>query len=342
MKTSLPATFSKKPLRTSILLLLLLVLITQCRKDDYRSWAYYSEPPPNPKIVTLNSVISNCVPPYPVTFFQESQNLLGNVYYYWDFGDGNTSTDQNPHHIYQTPGNYTVKFIVSNEIGADTAYLDMTELSQSSIPVVADFTYSHFNNNNYAPTKVLFSNFSTGANQFYWYFGDNNQSSNVNPEHVFQGPGNYTVTLRGTCTDGTYNETTSNILVMPAPQRVFVDIINLMLPSSYRNKPVFIDMYHNTTLIGTTITKRPSSFPVKFRAPSDFMIGYFFDFVQFSSNEVFEFWIMQENDPDPPIPLYKIVLSSVDIKNNHYPRVYYQIETVPPLNNVFIDLYLSY
>lgn len=332
----------KGRLLTAFLLLFLLTFFLQCRKDPFQSWSFYDDSPPPPSITMLNAVVSDCQPPYPVTFTQKTINLRGTVYYYWDFGDGTTSTDQNPHHIYSTPGEYEVKLVVSNEIGADTAYLDMSHLNQSSIPVEADFTYSHFNNNNFAPARIDFSNQSSGANQFYWHFGDGAQANDANPHHVFQNQGNYTVTLRGTCTDGTYNETTRNIFVNPAPTRVFIDSINLMLPSAYRNSRIFIDLYHNTTLIGTTVTRSPSSFPVKFKSPGDFMMSYFFDYVQFTSNEVFEFWIMKEVDPDPPILLYRIVLASVDIQNNHYPRAYFQVETVPALHNVFIDLYFNY
>jgi parallel beta-helix repeat protein len=38
----------------------------------------------------------------------------------WDFGDGNTSTEQNPKHIYTTVGNYTVKLTVTNSVGNST------------------------------------------------------------------------------------------------------------------------------------------------------------------------------------------------------------------------------
>src|SRR5690606_1929764 len=41
----------------------------------------------------------------------------GPNWWFWDFGDGNTSTDQLPTHTYDTYGVYTVTLIVSNDGG---------------------------------------------------------------------------------------------------------------------------------------------------------------------------------------------------------------------------------
>lgn len=55
-----------------------------------------------------------------VTFSDMSTGTVSN--WYWDFGDGNTSTLQNPSHTYSTapPGNYTVTFAAGNQCAADT------------------------------------------------------------------------------------------------------------------------------------------------------------------------------------------------------------------------------
>ena len=65
-----------------------------------------------------------CIPD-PVIFDNTSQN--GNTYL-WDFGDGQTSTDFEPTHFYDTPGFYTAMLIVSDSSGCylpDTAYVDV-------------------------------------------------------------------------------------------------------------------------------------------------------------------------------------------------------------------------
>jgi len=54
-----------------------------------------------------------------VVSFQDQSNNIPSTWF-WDFGDGNTSTQQNPSHQYANPGQYTVQLIVSNAIGSDT------------------------------------------------------------------------------------------------------------------------------------------------------------------------------------------------------------------------------
>ncbi len=336
---------TKKKLRRIILLpciILLMLILIRCEKDPVRGWTFYKATPPPPEITKLTSVITNCVPPYPVTFYQETNNILGTMVYTWNFGDGSISHDQNPTHIYTALGTYIITLKVSNEIGTDTASLSMPELNLPSIPVSAGFSYQHYNNNNFAPNKIYFTNTSSGANQFYWYFGDGGEDNDDAPFHVYQSAGTYTVRLRGTCSDGSYNETTQQVFINPQPVRVFIDSINVMLPSSYKNASIYIELYHNALYVGHTIVKNPSSFPVKFRT-SDFIDHYFFDAVQFTSNEVFKFMILRNNGTvDPPTLLYELDLSSVDIQNQFYPRVYYNVEHIPHIDDVFLDLYLNY
>jgi PKD repeat protein len=58
-----------------------------------------------------------------VTFADQSVNALT---YAWDFGDTNTSTDQNPTHTYTADGTYTVTLIVTSACASDTISQDIT------------------------------------------------------------------------------------------------------------------------------------------------------------------------------------------------------------------------
>ncbi|MBT4333693.1 MAG: PKD domain-containing protein, partial [Candidatus Cloacimonetes bacterium] len=55
------------------------------------------------------------VPPLTVNFTDLSTEGIGVIdEWYWDFGDGNTSTEQDPSNEYQNYGEYTVSLTVTN------------------------------------------------------------------------------------------------------------------------------------------------------------------------------------------------------------------------------------
>ncbi len=57
--------------------------------------------------------------PFTVKFTDQSTN--NPTEWQWDFGEGETSTEQNPTHAYISDGRYTVTLIANNEYGSDTA-----------------------------------------------------------------------------------------------------------------------------------------------------------------------------------------------------------------------------
>ena len=68
-----------------------------------------------------------CVASNEVQFTDSSYGSVGVTDWFWDFGDGTTSTEQNPVHVYKDIGAYTVTLIVANINGcADTAYHTVT------------------------------------------------------------------------------------------------------------------------------------------------------------------------------------------------------------------------
>ena len=58
------------------------------------------------------------------------------------FGDGNSSTDQNPEHTFFIPGNYTVNLTVTNENGSSSKFVEITVLEQSN-PVSSSCKLQH-------------------------------------------------------------------------------------------------------------------------------------------------------------------------------------------------------
>ncbi len=61
--------------------------------------------------------------------------------WHWDFGDGNTSSLQNPTYIYQSNGTYNVKLIISNAYGQDTIIkTGIVSINKPNIPVISGNT----------------------------------------------------------------------------------------------------------------------------------------------------------------------------------------------------------
>ena len=142
----------------------------------------------------------------------------GNVTSYnWDFGDNNTSTDENPTHVYSTPGNYTVTLTVIGPGGNNTE--TFTDYIMVNWPApIANFTSNITNGTQ--PLNVQFNDQSTGnVTSYNWDFGDNNTSTDENPTHVYNTPGNYTVTLTVIGPGGNNTETFTDYIMVnwPAP-----------------------------------------------------------------------------------------------------------------------------
>ena len=112
--------------------------------------------------------------------------------WFWDFGDGGTSTNQNPFHLYDEDGFYTVVLTVENDCGLDIYEL---EIEVISVPV-ASFNYNP--GAGCQPLTVQFTNESTpNADEFFWSFegGIPSESTDENPVVLYEQPGTYSVTF---------------------------------------------------------------------------------------------------------------------------------------------------
>jgi PKD repeat protein len=150
-----------------------------------------------------------------VAFTNNAENTSG---HFWDFGDGNSSTETNPIHSYTTPGSYTVSLTgISQFNQCETIYeSEITILELPSANFEPSTTYGC------APLTIDFSNTSSATLFYFWNFGDGNTSIAMNPSHTFEDEGTYAVTLRSTDVYGCYQDTTVfNIIVSPIPMAAF-------------------------------------------------------------------------------------------------------------------------
>ena len=131
-----------------------------------------------------------CIPD-PVIFDNTSQN--GNSYF-WDFGDGGTSTDYEPTHFYVDPGVYTVMLIVSDTSGCftpDTAYVDVTiQLLEAEAGTLSDTI---------CPGSSV-QLFAIGGSSYSWGPGGVlNDSTSANPIATIWEETTFTVSVTSEC-----------------------------------------------------------------------------------------------------------------------------------------------
>ncbi|MEW5923116.1 MAG: PKD domain-containing protein, partial [Candidatus Zixiibacteriota bacterium] len=114
--------------------------------------------------------------------------------YFWDFGDGFTSSQSEPSHQFDSSGIYDITLIVNDAYGADTLVKEAYIIAQDSVS--ADFI--GIPTSGKAPLTVMFEPVLDGAaDSYYWDFGDGSDSSNVrNPIHQYTTQGKYDVKLR--------------------------------------------------------------------------------------------------------------------------------------------------
>lgn len=136
--------------------------------------------------------------PLIVQFGNTSSNATS---YFWNFGDGTTSTTATPTHSFNTPGAYSVMMVAINPNACkthDTVYLAVTV---SSDTIMANFNMALADtctnpNLSIQNTSVPRPGSTLGHAQFYWDFGDGNNYNGQNPPvHFYATPGTYSVRL---------------------------------------------------------------------------------------------------------------------------------------------------
>lgn len=118
--------------------------------------------------------------------------------YYWKFGDGTTSTDKDPVHVFTAPGTYNVCLTV-RFANAGTA-CEKTLCISVTIPQPCNLQPNFIWNADITnPLKLKFTNqtISPTANaQVRWSFGDGSGSNEWSPTHTYSQAGTYTVCLK--------------------------------------------------------------------------------------------------------------------------------------------------
>ena len=155
------------------------------------------------------------------TFADQSTTSTGTIVnWFWDFGDGQTGTSQNPTHLYAAAGTYSVTLTVTTAAGC---VKDTTKQVEVFGAVTAAFTY---NSPACASDSIHFTNLSNSPHGYIttweWDFGDGNSTTvnfpaNPNVSHLYANGGNYMVTLTVTTSDGCTAQKSNPVTINFAP-----------------------------------------------------------------------------------------------------------------------------
>jgi PKD repeat protein len=110
---------------------------------------------------------------------------------FWDFGDGNTGTGEDPLHTYAVSGAYDVTVTATNSAGSD----EVTKTSYIIVLPSSSIAFSATPLSGTRPLTVAFKDESADAVKWAWDFGDGTTSDEENPTKVYANVGTYDVSL---------------------------------------------------------------------------------------------------------------------------------------------------
>lgn len=139
-----------------------------------------------------------------------SDPTLGSNNWLWNFGDGTTSTNQNPSYTYFIPGLYTVTLNTSMPGGCSQSFNPfaiVNVIPYDPKPIDLNFIGTC------KPYTISFSTTTPDITSYSWDFGDGGTSTLSNPTHIFQTAGTYGITLNVTIGAGCQTIITTTVTV---------------------------------------------------------------------------------------------------------------------------------
>ncbi|HEX6916292.1 MAG TPA: PKD domain-containing protein, partial [Chitinophagaceae bacterium] len=142
------------------------------------------------------------------------------IVYQWQFGDGVSSTSQNPSHTYAAAGTYNVALTATADGCSDTASSTVIVSAQPVADFLINKAVQCYAGNNFQFTNT--SAVAPGTLTYLWDFGDNSTNATVaNPAHSYNVPGSFNVVLVAVSNSGCTDTITRQVIVTAAPAAAF-------------------------------------------------------------------------------------------------------------------------
>jgi len=215
--------------------------------------------PREPLIADFISNVTTGSTPLSVGFTSRSVGIAET--WNWSFGDGTYSEEEDPVHIYTTPGVYTVSLSETNSACQNNTMTKPDYITAGAPPkptFLANFTVSP--TSGIAPLKVQCTDQSIGSpTRYYYNFGDGGSSmAGPNPVHTYRYPGTYNITLTIT----KYNSTTNSIMGVSTTKTdvIRVSSVPFIMPvANFTASPTI-----GTVPLTVTFTDNSSGDPTRF------------------------------------------------------------------------------
>lgn len=141
----------------------------------------------------------------------------------WDFGDGNTSTLENPSHTYAAPGTYIVSLLVPNNMGCDGYASDTVIIAPFPVPSFTTTPGCPGSNSTANNTSTI----ASGTMSYQWTMNGAVPGTSIaqNPSFQYATGGTYSIQLIATSDVGCVDSITQNIVIpyMPNPEFTFTN-----------------------------------------------------------------------------------------------------------------------
>lgn len=144
---------------------------------------------PTPDVNVSAQKVVGCAP-FTAKFESDSDNIESIL---WQFGDGKFADVENPSHEYSREGLYTVSVEIVDKLGCHHRNTIQDMITVHPSPKALFNTDPEIISSLNA--EITFINYSTGAERYYWFFGDNDSSVFESPKHRYRDLGEYEVML---------------------------------------------------------------------------------------------------------------------------------------------------
>lgn len=158
---------------------------------------------------------------YTIQFSADAEGGVGNYEYFWDFGDGSTSTRRNPKHTYERrSAAYVVRLDITSGVESQTCQMSLVFGGFGMGP---DVECSSSGNGGAAPYSVNLSAVATGGTKpytFLWDPGDNSGTiEGRSVRHTYEKPGTFLAIVTATDAGGLADICGRQVVVTEIPYR---------------------------------------------------------------------------------------------------------------------------